>query len=73
MDTYEILVMFKNGKNIIIHTDDEKNPIKTLQEDWKTIKDECAVNIGEYIFDINEILYIKVRGGEIEKRSGKET
>jgi len=67
--TYIITVRFKDNKQIEIKSVAKDDPREIFQDEWKNYKKEGAIAIGDYIFDIDEILYIKVEGGDSEKRS----
>ena len=73
MDVFKVTVVFKDWKSIEIDTVAPKDPRTSFANDWKDYKKEGAVAIGDYIFDIDSILYIKVKGEKKgEERSRKK-
>ena len=68
MDTYKVFVKFKDGRQLTIDMESEENPRKNFQKEWKTYRDEGAIAIGKHIIATSEILYIEVRGTEVEKK-----
>ena len=69
---YKLTVVFKDKRFFDITTQSDENPYDILMKDWKKYKKVGALAIGQYIFDINEIIYIKVEGDKVEERAGKE-
>jgi len=67
MNRYNIYVTFKNGKFLTIKTDSDVNPQEEIRKDWVIGKEEGAIELGDYIIDINDIAYINVEGETLEE------
>ena len=64
MNTYKIIIKWKNGKELIIDADAEKDPKETIT---KSYKPGNILFLGDYIIPIDEILWIKVEGETLEE------
>lgn len=73
IDLYKINVVFKNKTAIIIEAETDKDPKENLSEQWPYYKKIGALPIGDYIFDINEIWYIKVESDTKKKKVESDT
>lgn len=68
MDTFKITVVFKDYRSIEVKTLSKKDPRISFANAWKEYKEEGAMAIGDYIIDINSVLYIKVEGEKIVEK-----
>ena len=78
MDTYKITIKFKNKQYLELTSDLDINPREEMQKNWERYRKEGAMAVGDYIIDINEILYVKIENdkliakGKIKKRKVKK-
>ena len=71
MDVYKVFIQFKSGKYLEIKTESDVNPLAMFENDWKVYKKEGALAVGNYIIDIEEILYVKVEDDKLKNQKGE--
>ncbi len=69
MTRYEVLVIFKDHRQLEITTDSEEDLKEILVDEWPGAIKEGAISIGEYIISANDILYTKIKGDRFEKKN----
>ena len=64
MNTYKIIIKWKNGKDLVINAETDSNPRDTIAGAYVP---NGILYLGDYIIPINEILWIKVEGETLEE------
>lgn len=62
LNPYEVVIVFKNSKSMAFKIFSDKNPRESLEKSWESDVEEGAFALGDYIINIHEVLYIKVKG-----------
>ena len=67
MDTYKILINFKDGKELLIDIESNENLRDAIARKWRG--KQGALYIGEYLVSVEDIRWIQIKGEKLEKPS----